>query len=638
MFEPGSRIEKYEVICALGSGGIAHVFKVRHTLLGSLHVLKVLDPQFVEDPNLRARFLSEGQIQAQLRHPNIVHVTDTVALAASPAQLGIAGLVADFVDGPDLESAIRDHRAAATPDQVKAVFLPLLNALQYAHEHNIVHRDIKPSNIVLDQGRSGQVVPRLLDFGIAKIISDSNSTREAKGKTRTGARIGTPEYMSPEQVRGQLDLDHRTDIFSMAVTLFEFISGQLPFKADSEFDTMRQIVEGRPTPIRTLQPDVDPVLEACVIKGLKTDREIRFQSCDEFAALLRQAGEGRGRHATPSSAPVASEGVIGGASEDPVEAEAKPLEATGHDALCPKCGTPRGVGTSKCWAKGCDDVTPLSECPVALDAPPEQAGEDDCNHELAEKWISHCPGCGGPMEWPAGSNPACPDCDAPSHARFNFCWSCGLDFGEENAPTPTARGYKLEFDCDSNECSGKVASLMSYCPWCGEKQEWLSSESGSQCSSCERTVSADWQHCGFCGEHLEATDDEAAGSECGHDAAAKGMKYCPDCGLEMEWPAGSDPACPDCGARSHATFNFCWSCKCKFEADNAPTPWVRGYKLDVDCNSDDCSGKIAWPMSYCPWCGEEQEWSFEKDAECSGCDKTVSADWHYCGFCGKKFE
>jgi hypothetical protein len=65
---------------------------------------------------------------------------------------------------------------------------------------------------------------------------------------------------------------------------------------------------------------------------------------------------------------------------------------------------------------------------------------------------------------------------------------------------------------------------------------------------------------------------------------------------------------------------------------------VRGYKLDVDCNSDDCSGKIAWPMSYCPWCGEEQEWSFEKDAECSGCDKTVSADWHYCGFCGKKFE
>ncbi len=282
MFEPGTMIEKYEIVREMGEGGMARVFEVKHTLLESRHALKVLSPELVADPGLRARFLDEGRIQARLRHPNIVAVTDVIA------QPGVAALLMEFVDGPTLDDFILNRAAPPALTEVQDIFAQLLDGLGFAHGNGVIHRDIKPSNVVLATRHDGALCPKILDFGIAKLTGGFDGRK--KGRTATGAAMGTLHYMSPEQIKGVVDLDARADIFSLAATLYEFITGELPFDTATDYDTMKQIVEGTPTPIRQLSPDVDPVLEACVNKGLARDREARFQSCAEFKTLLMEVG------------------------------------------------------------------------------------------------------------------------------------------------------------------------------------------------------------------------------------------------------------------------------------------------------------------------------------------------------------
>lgn len=284
MLAPGQVVDKYEIVERLGGGGMAQVYKVRHTLLGSYHALKVLDSQLVSNEDLRMRFLAEGQIQAKLRHPNIVAVTDIVATTQ------IAGLVVEFVDGPTLDEVILSMNQRPGADAVKTIFLPLLAALGYAHKQGVVHRDVKPSNIIVEQLSDGTLVPKLFDFGIAKLGESALGPDQAKGQTRTGMQMGTANYMSPEQIRAVPDIDHRTDIFSLAATMYEFVAKKTPFEALSDFDTMRLIVDGHATGIREFAPDVDPVLEFCIRKGLFKDREGRFQSCEEFSEALKKAG------------------------------------------------------------------------------------------------------------------------------------------------------------------------------------------------------------------------------------------------------------------------------------------------------------------------------------------------------------
>ena len=280
MFEVGGRIEKYEVLEEMDAGGMARVFKVRHTLLGSVHVLKVLDPSLVADEQMRKRFLTEGQIQAQLEHPNIARVTDVII------QPGVAGLVVDLVRGAALDDWVADRTRPPTVGEIKQLFLPLLAGVGYAHSRGVVHRDIKPANIVVD----GALTPKILDFGIAKIVDAAFGGNSVKARTKTGSRMGTPNYMSPEQVRGLADVDARSDIFSLAATLYEVVTLQVPFDAASEFDVQRRIVDGDLQPPRELVKGLDPVLDACIAKGLATDRTQRFASCTEFASLLDRAG------------------------------------------------------------------------------------------------------------------------------------------------------------------------------------------------------------------------------------------------------------------------------------------------------------------------------------------------------------
>lgn len=257
------------------------VYMVRHTGLQSTHALKLLNPDLARHADIRNRFLAEGQIQAQVKHPNIVQVTDIVT---EP----LPGLVMEYVEGPALGVFLADHDGPPDSKTVAAIMLPVLDAVGAAHAAGIVHRDLKPDNILIGQDAKGQLRPVVTDFGIAKVL-DETSVTTGKKKTETGMRLGTLMYMAPEQVRGLPDVDHRADIFALGAILYELVTGTAAFDAPSEFDTMRNIVDGTYEPPERHVDGLDPVLAACINKALSTDPGARFPSCELFRQTL-QAG------------------------------------------------------------------------------------------------------------------------------------------------------------------------------------------------------------------------------------------------------------------------------------------------------------------------------------------------------------
>ena len=200
----GDIVERYQVESMLGEGGMAVVYAVRHTTLGTKHALKLLT---LSNPKIRERLIREGKVQAGLQHPNVVTVTDVLDVDGAPA------LLMEKIDGPDLQTWLHEH----TPDlnQARHVFDCILSAMEHAHSLNIVHRDLKPANVLMAQNHQGQWIPKVTDFGLAKALA-----RDADpSSTRTGQPMGTPAYMSPEQVRDAKNVDQRTDIFALGCIL-----------------------------------------------------------------------------------------------------------------------------------------------------------------------------------------------------------------------------------------------------------------------------------------------------------------------------------------------------------------------------------------------------------------------------------
>jgi serine/threonine-protein kinase len=275
MLSPGDIVERYEVERELGGGGMARVYKVRHVALGSVHALKVLDPELVVNPEIRARFLDEGRIQARLKHPHILGITDVVAAP------GVAGLVMDYLEGESLDKYLGRLQQPPEPEEVRDIFLQALEGVEFAHEKGVIHRDLKPSNIFLEEVRGRRVV-RILDFGIAK-VSDPEG---GKAMTRAGTRMGTPQYMSPEQIRGARDVTNRSDIFSLGVTLYELATGHVCFQGESDFNIMEKVVRAEFVPVEVAHPGIEPRLAAAIRRAMDMEPERRFASCQEFAAAL----------------------------------------------------------------------------------------------------------------------------------------------------------------------------------------------------------------------------------------------------------------------------------------------------------------------------------------------------------------
>ena len=259
-------IGKYKIVRLIGEGGMASVYEAEHEMLGTKVAIKVLNPILSANVQIKERFRNEAKIMASLDHPNITRVIDF------DEQIGQLSIVMEYLIGEDLGDVIKNKGALHEKEMVK-YFTQSLYALQYAHEKGIVHRDIKPSNIfVLNDGRI-----KILDFGIAKLFSQGNEM------TQTGTQIGTPIYMSPEQVKADKSIDHRSDIYSLGVTMYYVLKGKPPYDANttSQFDLFNKIVY---EPL----PEISGVgyLNDLIKKACNKDSNLRFQFCHEWIADL----------------------------------------------------------------------------------------------------------------------------------------------------------------------------------------------------------------------------------------------------------------------------------------------------------------------------------------------------------------
>ena len=283
MLAAGSRVGDYEIEADLGEGGMAHVYRARHAMLDTAHAIKVLDPELRANAEVRQRFLDEARIQAKhLDHPGIVKVTNIVATAEH------AALVMELVDGGNLEAEV--HALVDRPDEIRRIMLAVLDAVGHAHAANIIHRDLKPANVLLLR-KGGQVIPKVTDFGIAKLGGDA---ARAKRSTVASARMGTLGYMSPEQIRGAKDVTVRSDIFSLGAMLYELACGVMPFDGADDFEIMEKIVHGRYPDPAERRPGIDPVIAEVIRRALAPAPEDRYASCAEMAAALARVPLARG--------------------------------------------------------------------------------------------------------------------------------------------------------------------------------------------------------------------------------------------------------------------------------------------------------------------------------------------------------
>ena len=262
--EIASAFPELEVLGHLGTGGMGCVYRVRERDSGRISALKVLPRELATDPAFVERFEREARTLSRLRHPHIVGVHGFGQAG------GFCFLLMEFVDGANLRQALRSGRF--TPQQALALIPPICEALQAAHSQGVLHRDIKPENLLLDA--EGRV--KIADFGIAKLLEGPGaSAGEAYTLTRTGARIGTPHYMAPEQVETPDQVDHRADIYSLGVVFYELLTGELPL--------------GR-FPAPSIKAGLDTRVDDIVFRALAKERELRQQTADQVKAEVEGLG------------------------------------------------------------------------------------------------------------------------------------------------------------------------------------------------------------------------------------------------------------------------------------------------------------------------------------------------------------
>jgi serine/threonine-protein kinase len=291
MEEPRRLGGRYELGSVLGRGGMAEVYLAHDTRLGRTVAVKTLRVDLARDPSFQARFRREAQSAASLNHPSIVAVYDTGEDYVDG--VSIPYIVMEYVDGSTLRELLHSGRKLL-PERAMEMTVGILQALEYSHRAGIVHRDIKPANVMLT--RTGQV--KVMDFGIARAMGDSGMTM-----TQTAAVIGTAQYLSPEQAKGE-QVDARSDLYSTGCLLYELLTVRPPFVGDSPVAVAYQHVREEPLPPSVYDPEVTPPMDAIVLKALTKDPDYRYQSADEMRADIEAALDGQ---------PVAATAAMGAA-------------------------------------------------------------------------------------------------------------------------------------------------------------------------------------------------------------------------------------------------------------------------------------------------------------------------------------
>ncbi len=278
----------YIILGKLAAGGMATVYVARHSRLENAVGLKVLHPHYQADEKLRIRFVDEAKIQANLRHPNILQVQDILELPDASA------MVMELLAGCALDTYYHKIGRPLPRPRLLGLFLPLLDALSHAHDQGVVHRDLKPSNVFL-HCQEAVVVPKLMDFGIAKLQRQALESQV----TAAGAMLGTPQYMAPEQFEDSSKVDARADQFAIGVMLYEATVGALPFAGENVAEIMKGILTKAPVPPHVVDEGFPQILEAVILRCLEKNREDRFGSVKELRDALAAAGEEVGSEAIP---------------------------------------------------------------------------------------------------------------------------------------------------------------------------------------------------------------------------------------------------------------------------------------------------------------------------------------------------
>ncbi|MFG2814554.1 Stk1 family PASTA domain-containing Ser/Thr kinase [Streptomyces sp. NPDC048410] len=291
MEEPRRLGGRYELGHVLGRGGMAEVYLAHDTRLGRTVAVKTLRADLARDPSFQARFRREAQSAASLNHPAIVAVYDTGEDYIDG--VSIPYIVMEYVDGSTLRELLHSGRKLL-PERSMEMTIGILQGLEYAHRSGIVHRDIKPANVMLT--RNGQV--KVMDFGIARAMGDSGMTM-----TQTAAVIGTAQYLSPEQAKGE-QVDARSDLYSTGCLLYELLTVRPPFVGDSPVAVAYQHVREEPQPPSVFDPEITPEIDAIVLKALTKDPNYRYQSADEMRADIEACLDGQPVGATAAMSAV----------------------------------------------------------------------------------------------------------------------------------------------------------------------------------------------------------------------------------------------------------------------------------------------------------------------------------------------
>lgn len=303
MLSPGTRIDdRYEILAAVGSGGMGHVYRARRTRLGDEVAIKVMQATFDAPPESRERFLRESRACAQLRHPNIVGLLDFGFDGANQPYM-----VMELLSGPSLREQI-SLEAPMSPARVAAILEPVASALQMAHDSGITHRDLKPANIVAHCYEPGERVYKVIDFGLAAIKSTSDETR----LTDPAFFLGTLAYAAPEQMRGE-DVTAATDVYALGVIAYEMLTGGRPFEAANQATLITRTLTDAPASVSTRRSDVPKAIDEAVMKALAKDVNDRWPSVDAFIeALLAAVGDAPATAANAGDAGLLSRYELGG--------------------------------------------------------------------------------------------------------------------------------------------------------------------------------------------------------------------------------------------------------------------------------------------------------------------------------------
>ncbi len=354
----GDRIGDYEIVGVLGAGGMGRVYKARNVISDRVEAIKVLLPDLANVPELADRFIREIKVLAGLEHPNIA------ALRTAQKVDNQLIMVMELVEGVTLQDRL-EQRGPVPVSEALGYISQVLSALGYAHARGVIHRDIKPANMMVTAGSA----VKLMDFGIAKAAGD-------RKLTMTGTTLGSLFYMSPEQIRGR-ELDARSDLYSLGVSLYEIVTGARPFQGDSDFSIMSAHLEKDPVPPIQLDPKLPADLNEIILMSIAREPEKRFQTADAMRSAIDNV---RGVAVAPSAPAVAAAPV------PPVAAAAGPRP--GHRGLYMALGSlvaiavivlgamqiPKYLGT-RAGSPAAPDVQETTQPPPPVEQAPPPAAE-----------------------------------------------------------------------------------------------------------------------------------------------------------------------------------------------------------------------------------------------------------------------